>query len=81
MSYEITTDDSLSPSTKPQILSFLSAFYQTSDTESAHAKYVSNFTSDATLIMGAKKATGSDGILLYLQSIFWNEGTRTTLTR
>ncbi|KAK5714732.1 hypothetical protein LTS12_027834 [Elasticomyces elasticus] len=64
MSYEITTDDSLSPSTKPQILSFLSAFYQTSDSESAHAKYVSNFTSDATLIMGAKKATGSDVNLL-----------------
>ena len=65
MSYEITADDSLSPSTKPQILSFLSTFYQTSDTESAHDKYVSSFTSDATLIMGAKKATGSDGIILH----------------
>lgn len=64
MSYEITTNPSLSPSTKTPILNFLSTFYQTSDTESLHDKYVASFTEDATLIMGSKKAVGSDGTLL-----------------
>lgn len=63
MSYEITSTPSLSPSTTSRILSFLSTFYQTSDTEAAHDKYVSSFTDDATLIMGSKKAVGRDGTL------------------
>lgn len=63
MTYEITTNPSLTPSipVKDQILSFLSTFYQTSDTESEHDKYVSSFTPDATLVMGSKRAAGSDG--------------------
>ncbi|BCR84109.1 uncharacterized protein ACHE_11511A [Aspergillus chevalieri] len=62
MSYEIISNPSVSPQTTSRILSFLSAFYQTSDTESAHDRYVSSFTDDATLIMGSKKAVGRDEI-------------------
>lgn len=71
MPYEITSNPSLTPSTpiKDQILSFLSTFYQTSDTESEHDKYVSSFTPDATLVMGSKRAAGSDGIFLPLPTL------------
>lgn len=64
MSYNITTTPTLTPGepkTTP-ILNFLSSFYQTSDTESQHEKYVSSFTHDAILIMGSRKAVGTDGI-------------------
>ena len=68
MTYEITTNPSLTPSTpiRDQILTFLSNFYQTSDTESEHDKYVSSFTPDATLVMGSKRAVASDGTFLSL---------------
>lgn len=64
MSYNITATPTLTPGepkTTP-ILNFLSSFYQTSDTESQHETYVSSFTHDATLIMGSRKAVGTDGI-------------------
>ncbi|KAL2848108.1 hypothetical protein BJY01DRAFT_163053 [Aspergillus pseudoustus] len=62
MSYEITPSQSLSPQTAPRILSFLSSFYQTSDTESQHNAYVDYFTPDATLHMGPKTAVGTEEI-------------------
>lgn len=62
MSYKITHDATLSPSTASTKIQFLESFYATSDTESKHEEYVENFTPDATLIMGPKMANGSDGI-------------------
>lgn len=64
MSYQIAHNPAFSPPTAEPKLAFLSSFYQTSDTESKHDEYVSDFfTPDATLIMGSKTAVGSDGIL------------------
>ncbi|KAJ5994218.1 hypothetical protein N7451_009942 [Penicillium sp. IBT 35674x] len=62
MSYEIQYDTSLAPPRAAAIVSFMQDFYRTSDTESLHEKYVESFTSDATLIMGPKKAKGTDAI-------------------
>jgi hypothetical protein len=62
MTYEITTNPTLSPSTAPRILTFLSSFYETSDTESQHDAYVEYFTRDATLHMGPKRAVGTEEI-------------------
>ncbi|BCS10314.1 hypothetical protein ASPFODRAFT_49401 [Aspergillus luchuensis CBS 106.47] len=45
------------------MISFLENFYRISDTESLHNEYVTNFTEDATLIMGSKVAKGLDEIL------------------
>jgi len=42
---------------------FFEEFYATSDTPSAHEKYIEHFTKDATLIMASKTAKGSDGML------------------
>lgn len=65
MSYTITTTPPLTPGSQKTtpILNFLSNFYQTSDTESQHDKYVASFTPDATLIMGSRRAVGTDGTL------------------
>ncbi|KAI9931844.1 hypothetical protein AWENTII_001498 [Aspergillus wentii] len=65
MSYKITTDPALSPSNAQSMISFMESFYQTSDTEALHTKYVASFTDNATLIMGSKVANGSDGTLPY----------------
>ncbi|KAL3461510.1 hypothetical protein BJX64DRAFT_289304 [Aspergillus heterothallicus] len=62
MSYEITASQPLSPEGAPRILSFLSSFYQTSDTEAQHDAYVDYFTPDATLHMGPKTAVGAEEI-------------------
>lgn len=40
---------------------FFEDLYELSDDPSAHDKYVEQFTSDATVIMGSKKAVGSSG--------------------
>jgi len=40
---------------------FFENFYATSDSPSAHDKYVQFFTEDATLIMASKKAKGAQG--------------------
>lgn len=64
MSYTITTPPStLLPPTSAAMISFLENFYRISDTESLHNEYVTNFTEDATLIMGSKVAKGLDGML------------------
>lgn len=63
MSYTITTPPStLLPPTSAAMISFLENFYRISDTESLHNEYVTNFTEDATLIMGSKVAKGLDGM-------------------
>lgn len=67
MSYKISHDPSLSPSSANAKIQFLESFYATSDTESKHEEYVTNyFTPDATLIMGPKMANGTDGIYTLL---------------
>lgn len=48
------------------IKAFFEDFYQTSDTPDAHEKYVQSFTGDATLVMGIKKAVGSEGMELMI---------------
>ncbi|BCR97861.1 uncharacterized protein AKAW2_31180S [Aspergillus luchuensis] len=64
MSYTITTPPpTLLPPTSAAMISFLENFYRISDTESLHNEYVTNFTEDATLIMGSKVAKGLDEIL------------------
>lgn len=45
------------------------AFYATSDDGSAHQKYTTFFTQDATLIMGDKKAVGRAGMRLPIPPI------------
>ncbi|EAW08202.1 uncharacterized protein ACLA_029300 [Aspergillus clavatus NRRL 1] len=62
MTYQITTDPTLLPPNAQPMISFMESFYQTSDTEAWHDKYVASFTDDATLIMGPKVATGADEI-------------------
>ena len=74
MSYNITANPAFSPSPESTsaITSFLESFYATSDTESAHDKYPTYFTDDATLIMGSKVATGSKGMsILFLLSSYY----------
>ncbi|KKK18812.1 hypothetical protein AOCH_003100 [Aspergillus ochraceoroseus] len=62
MSYQITTDSTLSPPNAPALIAFMESFYRTSDTEALHDQYVASFTNDATLIMGPKTARGEDEI-------------------
>lgn len=62
MSYQIAHTPELSPPSAATKISFLEAFYGTSDTESKHDEYVTYFAEDATLIMGSKVANGSDGM-------------------
>ncbi|RAL09974.1 uncharacterized protein BO97DRAFT_407284 [Aspergillus homomorphus CBS 101889] len=76
MTYQITTEGTLSPPTAPGIISFLESFYRTSDTESAHEQYVQNFTEDATLIMGPKVAKGRDEILPLRHSLWTHVASR-----
>lgn len=45
------------------------AFYATSDDGSAHQKYTTFFTPDATLIMGDQRAVGQAGMLLPITPI------------
>jgi hypothetical protein len=47
----------------PAYAQFFSSFYKISDTPDAHAKYASQFTSDATLIMASKRCEGTEEIL------------------
>lgn len=61
MSYKIASDAALSPPNGPAMVAFMEQFYATSDSESQHEQYLANFTPDATLIMGPKSATGSEG--------------------
>ena len=62
MSYQIAYDTTRAPPRGAALVAFMEDFYRTSDTESLHEKYVENFTSDATLIMGPKEAKGTDGM-------------------
>ncbi|XHF97924.1 hypothetical protein AWENTII_001498 [Aspergillus wentii] len=76
MSYKITTDPALSPSNAQSMISFMESFYQTSDTEALHTKYVASFTDNATLIMGSKVANGSDEILNLRHAIWTHVASR-----
>jgi hypothetical protein len=48
---------------------FFEEFYATSDDPSAHDKYVSFFTEDATLIMASKTGKGSSGTFTPFTSV------------
>ncbi|KAE8161031.1 hypothetical protein BDV40DRAFT_269103 [Aspergillus tamarii] len=63
MSYNLTSNLTLTPPNGDSMISFMKSFYATSDTESLHEKYVESFTPDATLIMGSKVANGEKDIL------------------
>ncbi|GFF29888.1 hypothetical protein IFM51744_00977 [Aspergillus udagawae] len=63
MPYKITTDSTLSPPSADAMIAFMESFYQISDNESQHERYVASFTPDATLIMGPKVANGAEEIL------------------
>ncbi|PWY95472.1 hypothetical protein BO94DRAFT_506423 [Aspergillus sclerotioniger CBS 115572] len=70
MTYQITSSPTLSPPTSAAMISFMENFYRISDAESQHDQYVSNFTDDATLIMGSKVARGVDEILPLRHSLW-----------
>ncbi|PLB35681.1 uncharacterized protein BDW47DRAFT_109981 [Aspergillus candidus] len=78
MSYNITLNPAFSPSPESTsaMTSFLESFYATSDTESAHDKYPSYFTDDATLIMGSKVAKGSQEILTLRHNLWTHVASR-----
>lgn len=46
----------------PEIVRFFETFYETSDTEEAHERYVHNFTTYATFILASKTAKGHKGL-------------------
>lgn len=43
------------------VQSFFERFYKVSDTPDEHEQYASFFTIEATLVMGSKRAHGTDG--------------------
>jgi hypothetical protein len=47
----------------PAYKTFLEGFYALSDSPDAHKEYSEQFTADAVLIMGPKRAQGRDGML------------------
>lgn len=61
----------------PGIKSFFEAFYQISDTEAKHQEYVDQFTDDATVIVGSRKAVGRDGgfsfLSLFLMDLIFDD--------
>ncbi|KAK9449448.1 uncharacterized protein V1518DRAFT_433027 [Limtongia smithiae] len=56
--------------TDPKVEAFLTKFYQISDTPTANAEYVDQFTDDATLIMGLKTAIGDKNIRTLRESMW-----------
>ncbi|OKL60472.1 hypothetical protein UA08_04211 [Talaromyces atroroseus] len=57
--------------------SFITSFFTTSDTPTAHEKYAREyFTADATLTMGGKRADGFDEILSLRKSLWTSISSR-----
>lgn len=73
MSYQIEYDTSLAPPRGADIVAFMNDFYNTSDHEELHEKYVQSFTDNATLIMGPKEAKGTNGIFLPAGNLIYYE--------
>ncbi|KAJ5256570.1 hypothetical protein N7478_012674 [Penicillium angulare] len=76
MSYRIEYDTALAPPRGADIVAFMNDFYNTSDNEELHERYVQSFTDNATLIMGPKEAKGTDAIRTLRHGLWTHVATR-----
>ncbi|KAJ5083156.1 hypothetical protein N7456_012583 [Penicillium angulare] len=76
MSYRIEYDTALAPPRGADIVAFMNDFYNTSDNEALHDRYVQSFTDSATLIMGPKEAQGTDAIRTLRHGLWTHVATR-----
>lgn len=65
MTHSYKSEYPSSPTIDAGIQKFFEEFYEISDTPDVHAKYLEQFSEDATFILGSKISKGHHGELSY----------------